>query len=420
MAMAEALAEFRRLYQESGFKSGSSGAKDVVPAYRGLIPSDATRDNSALKKKFASMEFSIPPLPAEFGEIPALQTEPSKDDFADDEWKDQMSIVLKRIPDSDVVIMGKELFRNLSHGVSQRHVGSIFMLAFQLRKPGNGTSQYLFPEMDELHDASDLALDSLDNTPSENAGAAIDPVESGDMATRARGYAYLAASFLKMFSRSPEDYHKSWTHINQGYKKFYYNPCPITGISPDPSVVKTISTHFSLSDLFKASLYRLLYNANRDGNILNLQKYLYDTHLSNTGMHVVPIAYRICMAMNCSPADLIRVINANRFRPQILGLIAAFKLMRNTDATHKRMMWKYGRIFDSSFLSALQTRSCPKFVYLLACVLKREASKSASGILEIRQLEEVSPEDKAKLYAGSSIIVQGLRAKASSVSLTDH
>lgn len=239
-------------------------------------------------------------------------------------------------------------------------------------------------------------------------GARTYPVEKGSADEIARGYAYLAASMLRMFTKPVENYVKSWMHITEGYKKFYSAPMPITGVVPLLGVLKQIHIHFSVSDLMKNTLYRFLYNANRDGEISNVQKDLYDTHLSHMGMHIMPIAYKICVTMGIAPDNLFKVTYTKRFSQQLEGMVAAFKLMASTGNNHKRMMWKYGRIFDDNFLRSIQTRTCPKFCFLLACVLQGVSGSSHSRILEIKQFEEVGPEYRRKLQDGSKLVIAEL------------
>lgn len=125
------------------------------------------------------------------------------------------------------------------------------------------------------------------------------------------------------------------------------------------------------------------------------------TFICHTGMHIIPITYRICTIVNCSPGQLLAAVYSTRFEKQIGELIVAIELMQKNGETHKRQMWRYGRIFTSWFMAKLQTKTCPKFVYLFACMLKKENAKSAENILQIKQLEEVSPEDQERCKIGA-------------------
>lgn len=363
-------------------------------------------------ERLKNIQIVIPELAEEFGDIPDLIPRvASREDFPDDSWRNEDSIEL-RVIDSDEEInkLGRELFSSLTSGVSQRHVAIIFILAYQLKRAGNGTNTNLLPKVDVLRRPRDWKLDLMDTKIDDIVGRIIVPTEGPDKSSVARAYAYLAASLLKLFTKSPENYERSWNHIITGFGKFYSGNCPVTCAPPNPAVIKKIHDHFSMSKIMKVALYRYLYNANDKGPPKSVQKYLYDIHLSHTGMRVLLIAYQICSTMNCSPAVLIRVVNANRFKPQISALIAAFKLMQATDEAHRRKMWKYGRIFDSGFFSALQTKACPKFVYILACILQRESPESHSGILEIKQLEEVNAEDQERLKEGASVLIKAIKS----------
>nr|DAZ90864.1 TPA_asm: nucleocapsid protein [Vincetoxicum virus 1] len=412
--MSQLLEGLRKARAESAARAEQAAQAPREPLYAGLVPPEYTRvidaaQGSGWADIMKQMEITVPLLPQELREVPELNTDvTSHNDFIDTQWSTKDAIVLKMLENDEVIQLGRQLIGSLADGVSQRLVGSIFQIAFQLKRPDIGTSTRLLPEVDELGKPSDFGLDALDTGKSESLGAYVAPTEEGSPEIIAQGYAYLATSLLKMFTRSAENYDKSWTHITGGFRKFYSRPIPITGVTPSLGVIRQIHDHFSISVLMKATLYRLLYNANKTGEISNVQKYLYDIHLSHTGMHAVPMAYKICLCMSCTPGDLLRVMYARRFLPQIKALVEAFKLMKNKDANHQRQMWKYGRIFDSNFFAALQTRACPKFGFLMACILKRESAQAHAGILEIKQFEEIGEEDREKLQEGSKLLIRAL------------
>ncbi|XP_057775992.1 uncharacterized protein LOC130994888 [Salvia miltiorrhiza] len=341
-------------------------------------------------------------------DIPDLSDEGvSHNDFKDGAWSQKDALILETLSEDAIIRLGNELLTNLTAGISQRHVGSILLLAFHLHAPGIGNTERIV-SVDKLARERDSELMSLENTVTYKPGKPCTVSEKGTKFEKARAYAFIAASMLKMFTRSSENYCRSWTHILNGHRKFYLIETPITAPKPLGKVLQQIRHHFSVSDIMKATLYRILYNMNEGGNITSVQKYLYDIHLSHTGMHIVPIAYNICLAMNVSPGDLIRAIYSPSFHPQIVALVAAFNLMMNHDEEHTRQMWKYGRIFESKFFSTLQTRSCRKLCFTLACILKRERARSHARILDIKQFEAISQEDREKLEEGAKLIVRAL------------
>ncbi|XP_027919926.1 uncharacterized protein LOC114178299 [Vigna unguiculata] len=205
-------------------------------------------------------------------------------------------------------------------------------------------------------------------------------MESGSVYENARAYSYMACSLLKLFTRSVQNYSNSLNH-----------------------------TRFSTSEFFKFTLYRFLYNANTSERVSPVQSFLYDKHLAYTGMHSVPFAFTICETFRCTPFRLLSTVYATRFEQEIEALHCIFDMVDRADDKYKRQMWKYARIFGTSFFSALQTKKCPKFAFILASILKRENPAANSHILEIKQFEEIPVEGRQKIEDGCKVLVQVLR-----------
>ncbi|KAL3821364.1 hypothetical protein ACJIZ3_007269 [Penstemon smallii] len=330
-------------------------------------------------------------------DLPTLPQPVSKTDFTDNEWINKPALKLFKLDDAETCSLGRELLSILSSGVPQQHVGIIFVLAFQLRQPGPRPNDRIFPNKDPLATTQDLQYNELSPRIYGAKGTKVTPRTYGnDDNKQACAYAYIAASMLRLFTRSAGNYLEYWNRILNDFKKFYTIDCPIYGFSPCLSVLESIRFNFSHSEIYKVTLYRYLYMANDQDKAIGLRNYLYDTAISHTGMHIVSIFVRLCLSLNISPAELLVVVYMGRFKRQIDELIIAIKLMKNTDEDHRRMMWKYGRIFDETFLLGLQSRTCPHFVYLIASMLKEENDESAANILWIRQLEEVSEDYKVE------------------------
>lgn len=145
-----------------------------------------------------------------------------------------------------------------------------------------------------------------------------------------------------------------------------------------------------------------------------MQSFLYDKHLAYTGMHSVPFAFTICETFRCTPFRLLSTVYATRFEQEIEALHCIFDMVDRADDKYKRQMWKYARIFGTSFFSALQTKKCPKFAFILASILKRENPAANSHILEIKQFEEIPVEGRQKIEDGCKVLVQVLRKEATS------
>lgn len=185
---------------------------------------------------------------------------------------------------------------------------------------------------------------------------------------------------------------REWGHVKNRYADFYGEPFPISNVQPHKVVLEYIHRRFSFAydNLFKATLYRILYMSNESQDSGNLKKFLYDIHLAHTGMHILPIFRNLCRALNCCTATLLSLLKCKMYEKQIILLCKVLELMADKTETHKRGVWRYGRVFDEKFMSPLKTRSCPKLVMLL--MLQHVNPNLAGNILAIKQLEDVSAE----------------------------
>lgn len=123
-------------------------------------------------------------------------------------------------------------------------------------------------------------------------------------------------------------------------------------------------------------------------------------------MHIISIVCRLCVALGCRTSTLLTAIYSPRFERQIKDLATLLRKLGSSDPTYRRHIWKYARILDSNIMSSLQTKACPKLVFILACMLKRLNPETAKDILSIKQLEEVSDEDRERLEAGAEVLIR--------------
>lgn len=58
--------------------------------------------------------------------------------------------------------LGRVVVQKLGTGFSQSDVGALFLLAFQLRKQGDGVTGFVFPERDLLSSVNNVGYETLD------------------------------------------------------------------------------------------------------------------------------------------------------------------------------------------------------------------------------------------------------------------
>lgn len=321
-----------------------------------------------------------------------------KEEFTDDEWMGKKGLTLFELSNEDICKVGRGLLRSLYVGISQKGIGSIFMLAYQLKAPGGDPNRRVFDEVfsERMISDEDVLLDNLEETPMQSLNVNPTLFEDANMVSCAQAYAFVAASLLRLFTKPPENYAKAWNHIKSKFSTFYSLPFPLYAGVPHMEVLRTIHQRFSVSELFKRTLYRILYVSNSDQSNQSIKSFLYDTHLAHTGMHILPLFTKLLLVFNIDAGTLLTYLKYKEFERQLTAITKVLRLMANEDRKHTRQMWRYGRIFDQTFFPALQTRQCPKLAYILAYTYQQERPEGNERILEIKQLEDISEPDKKR------------------------
>ncbi|XP_014507893.1 uncharacterized protein LOC106767500 [Vigna radiata var. radiata] len=406
----------RKLRNSGPSSSGGSRQQETTqaPIYSAVLPPTTTTTPTSAPNKWDNVFRHLKPvtvqLPEEYECLKTFTFEgvTGTDDFPDDKLRGRKAIRLIPLEDNEVCRLGKELFQRINYSISQYHLGVIFLLAFQLKTAGDGKTERMFPAFDELGIPEDIDYFLVDRSGRSDGGYVTTVHESGEIYENAAAYSFLACSILKYFVRSVDNFSNSLQHIQSGFRKFYARDFPLGAINIRRDTISMIHNHFSNSELLKNTLYRFLYNANHRGMVCDIQSFIYDKDLTHTGIHAVPIAFTICVALQCSAYELLAAIYARRFQPQIKALLTAFQLLVEKER-HRRQMWKYARIFDHTFLLPLQTMRYPKFTFILACILKNESPAVYPRILELKQYEEIPQRDRERLETGTRLHMTALK-----------
>ncbi|KAL3516209.1 hypothetical protein ACH5RR_023111 [Cinchona calisaya] len=164
--------------------------------------------------------------------------------------------------------------------------------------------------------------------------------------------------------------------------------------TPEQGEIKGLSAWMAIDGRAKQTLYRLLWLTNDNESNLGIKRFLYDIQLSNTGVHLVPMFVSLCKRLNCTPAVVLNAIDTQEYDRQVKCLKHMLRLMASKESLHKRKLWKYGGIFDETFMADIQTKACPKLVCVFAEALRSEAPQTYSGVSQIAQLADVSESNK--------------------------
>nr|DAZ90763.1 TPA_asm: nucleocapsid protein [Ophrys virus 1] len=374
--------------------------------YHGTIPTDAYRridigTRDLLQEKldaYDQEDLQITEISAEFAAVTSItsDTRVSRHDFPDDVFISERAIEAYYSVDEEVARVGRLVMPMYSSGFSKRGAAYLFFLAHHTKVPNSDYKEFLFPDMNLLFSLNDIQYThySEEYMAIDNFIGTLEPYK--DPKLEAAYYSFIATCTFRLFTKSPGNFLLAWGHILDGFGKFYGEKPNINIPSPSENAVASLSNFLTADDKMRMSLYRLLYKANESDRHKGLKNYMYDIHLSNTGLHIVSIFADLVKALNCSPALVLTALKSPMYSAQLNGLVKFIQLMSNDDEKHKRRMWRYGRLFDEDFMAELQTKRCPIFVYVLAYALQLEAPSTHKDILKIAQLKDVSADNQRK------------------------
>lgn len=202
-----------------------------------------------------------------------------------------------------------------------------------------------------------------------NARATEPIVPTDDVENEAAIYSYVATSMLRLFTKSPANYVRAWNHIKGGFQKFYGREMEVQLPSPNEAAMKGLADWFALEPKAKQTLYRLLYIGNSTEDHEGLKKrFLYEIHLSNTGMHLSSMFVDLCSILNCNTEVLLQAINVKEYERQVKCLTALLTILLSNSSQHER---KCGSM-EEYLMRHLWRTYRPKLVQSSCmCLLKR-------------------------------------------------
>ncbi|GER47525.1 coat protein [Striga asiatica] len=218
------------------------------------------------------------------------------------------------------------------------------------------------------------------------------------MVQRAIAYCYLAASYIRLYTKSVDNFATIAEQLRSRFSNFYGFPFPfINGYHPDRARIEAIKNHLERhNELLRNTIYAVLYAGATNPRGKNIKDFLYDNHISYTGLHAFSL-FSQCIDLYRIPyGDLIDVLHSQRIEPQLESMAAIFnKLMPGEDEEYAAQMWKYARIFGKNFLSNLQTKKCKFFTMVLAYLVHVAAeTRNQQNVLNIVQISDLGEMEK--------------------------
>ncbi|CAH9119627.1 unnamed protein product [Cuscuta europaea] len=375
-----------------------------------MMQLDLTDPHAILRAKLALLSLKKPMAPAanklRYVDVPNLTAtlQIVEKDFPDNKYLDEEGVFVQRKDLAELCEIGRQTIPMFSTGFNTEGVVALFTLAYNLRIPHTEGEGYIFEEMSPEVAAMDADGATLINVQYSGAHTEMCCGLSNNPDRDAIFYCYLAASTLRLFTKSPENYIGAWTNILQRFCGFYGFSPPITPIPPTQQAMAGLHSAFSSDYRMKMTLYKLLYHTQNDMKHEGLRRFLYEIHLANSGLHAVGIFANLCISLGMNSKHILQTMYTPEFERQIDALSDFVRMMTTKGEGYDKRMWRFGRVFNENFMSTLQTKACPKFVYILACMLKTEDPAKCRNILDIVQIKGLSEAVKMKC----SLVAQNL------------
>ncbi|DAZ90636.1 TPA_asm: nucleocapsid protein [Apera virus 1] len=352
------------------------------------------RLSPVVAEQYLNEEAIIAPMPEILSRLPkfATDTKMSSHDFPDTKMMNDPGIIITNVDDQTIIAYGRRVFGRMGMGFSRRSIAKLFVMAYHLKAPESNYTDQIFEDITFFNDPEvDKTLEDYNDEIGNQEYHIGDLPGLSNPAKEAAVYSYVSASMLRLFTKSAQNYVKAWSHITSYFEKFYNDVFPITFPIPDETSIKNLTNFLASEQRYKVTLYRLLYVSSANSNHEDLKLFLYDMHLTHTGMHVVNLSIDLIELIGCETGLYIHILKT---LDQVVaeGLLSFVKLMGEDDPLHTRKLWRFGRLFDKTFFSELQTRKCARTVCVIASGLQLEAPDTHKGVMNIAQMRDVSPD----------------------------
>ncbi|XP_065850470.1 uncharacterized protein [Euphorbia lathyris] len=326
------------------------------------------------------------------------------DEIAD--WKDlspgasRKVLHLTKKDDLELVRIGTEFLKEIKGKLSPRTIGKMFILAYNLTDSRN---QAVF---DDIHvdlssppeyqfDLEELSDDPYVTITGEPEAITVFPAEllTADRIARMKNaLCYLAASYLRLYTKSAENYSRVSANLKERYISYFKTPLPIENFHPSLEAINAIKRAFEVTGHFRDTLYNLVYAGEQTDVGDSLKTYLYRTHISYTGLHPLVLFIRCMEVYEVDHIYLLNVLRKDNpeFESEKSSLARVFETFYTEEARGSKKMWKYARIFDHRFLSTLQTKYCQTFTAVLANMIHLSKAQGPNeNVLNIAQIKDL-------------------------------
>ncbi|KAL8051749.1 hypothetical protein ABFX02_06G168400 [Erythranthe guttata] len=327
------------------------------------------------------------------------------------DWKDLQPgqkpvIKLHRLTVDQICELGVEVFRGLKTGVSHKTVGGLLLLAFNLTDRFD-LPLFADPNPNLVDKSKERDIIELSATPINNLTTSSASMNFGERSTDyqkgrfAKSCCFIACSYLRLYSKPVDNYLRIGHLLRNSFAKFYGFQLALQNFHPEKEEIQAVKTVMDLQSVIKNTFYVLLYAGEEEKNGREIKDFLYVMHVAYMGLHPYTLFLKCVEDLKTSDVIFMQAIYSGRMKRDVESLLHVFENLSGKieDEEYRLQMWKYGRIFDSRFLSVLQTKKCVYFTWVLVYVLYFNNPGSNEGLLKIAQIQDISEGNKSAAEA---------------------
>ncbi|XP_017254919.1 uncharacterized protein LOC108224724 [Daucus carota subsp. sativus] len=303
---------------------------------------------------------------------------------------------LQRIKEVEKLItLGLQVFNSIQGNITAQAICQLMNLAYNLK---DSTGEYCFGDISPELILEDTDFDEVSNDtlvivrPCNTLTVMISREEPEYKERVANGFCYLATSYMRLYTKSAENYTRTEKPLRNRFKDFYDYALPFENFHPVPEAVNRIKFQIDVNQTLRNTFYNLVYAGESVEYGKQLKEFLYGYHILYTGMHCFPLFLKCVEAMKVTNNQLMNVLRSDYFKAQLNALEVIFNNLYGSceQPGMERQMWKYARVFNSQFFSQLQTKNCATFTAALAhlyhSIIPPSGNDDARNIVRVKEL----------------------------------
>jgi hypothetical protein len=311
-----------------------------------------------------------------------------------EDWDDTKLLGLKtfelrRYTNVEIIPKCDKLVKGLTQEMTEDTAKTIIQLAYNLRD--TVPNKWVFKDTNPCE--PELDQDTNFATRLMFSGSSAPYVRPTDISEDdyIMGCCFVAASTLRLFSKSAENYIKAFPQISEAYYRFYYDQFPLTGFSPDRKCIEGLKTIYTTRHVFRNALAPFLYEYSELKDPKGMCTLLYEQHLALTGMHAVSLYVKLCQFLNCRAEDLGSGLWHRSTKDAILEIkriIINYRLSEDTN--QKKQTWMYARLYSESYFATVQTKFCKSLVCAMAYMASQLGISGNQDVMNIVHIQRMT------------------------------